>query len=218
MATLLKGPMGPISGKVGNMVYVSRADKCYVKALPAPCSKPPTERQMETRTRFGMVMRFATLLKPLIQMSLKSHKRVLTGMNALVKDILQNALTTDLSPKIDYSKVVLSRGRTGYATLAEVRALDGGVLRFGWTSHCNFDSSPYDELVIVLYQEATHQCWFNLETRVSRQDETCTISFPVNLSICETHVWIAFRSPAGIFSISQYLGTVYNNQPVRHEK
>ncbi len=216
MAKLLKGLLGPISGKVGNMVFVTRDNKCYVKAVPAPSSKPASARQMEARIRFGMAMRFALLLKPLIQTSLKSHKRVVTGMNALVKDILQNTLTNDVIPKIDYSKVILSRGRLGQPGCIQVRAQKNGLIRFDWSAHNNFDTSSDDELLIVLYQEATQQCWFDLHTRVTRRDETCTIDLPDKLSRIETQVWVAFRSSQlGIFSMSQYLGTLYNTKKKR---
>lgn len=212
MAKLLKGLFGPISGKVGNMVFVTRNGKSYVQSMPQPSHRKPTERQLEQRTRFGMVMGFATLFKTMVQVTLKSRKPVLTGMNVMVKDILQHAVTGEYpSQQIEYSKVRFTKGYVAGAYHPEVYLAGKEILKLYWAEDLSFNAFSSDQLIVVLYRESLNECWFDLRTGVSRWKGSSVIRIPEAFASRETHVWIAFHSPEQRrYSNSQYLGTLFN--------
>ncbi len=212
MATLVNGLFGPISGKVGNMVFVSRNGRCYVRSLPRPSKKPPTSRQMEHRNRFGMVMRFATPFKDLVSKCLISHKPELSGMNILVKDILRDAIVIENGgEQIDYAKVLFSKGHIAGAYNPKVRSIGAGSLKFDWATNLQLIESSSDQLIVILHRPSVNECSYDFQTGISRCSGTGIIHVPEAFTTSETHVWIAFRcQEKKRYSNSQYLGTLFN--------
>lgn len=211
MAKLTRGLFGPISGKVGNMVFVTRNGKCYVKSLPKRSDKPATEKQIIQRAKFGMVMHFISPLSALINDSYKLIDRKKTGTNVAVKQILTEAISGEYPKlKIDFAKVSLIRGHlaTPHATIMQPEGTD--QLSFSWQMDKQFNAHSGDELLVLIYCSPLSQFSYNPDLRIRRSEETCSIQIPPVFAGHELHVWLAYRSEDHrSYSCSAYMGEVF---------
>lgn len=212
MAKLPKGILGPISGKVGNMIFVTRNDKCYVKSLPRPCSKPATFKQVAQRSRFALAMGFVTPLKSFLKDSYSIIKPGLSPMNAAVKQILSDAITGEYpNEKIDYSKVILTKGSLSPLYNVGIRLSKPDHLKIDWTVEANpHNSFCNDKLVVLLYCESIGEFWFDPGLGIYRADGYCSVQVPPVFVGRETQVWLTFRSQeCRMYSKSFYAGVIY---------
>jgi len=71
MAHLHTGINGPVSGKVGNLVYFTIGGKCFVRRAPKKTKKAPTLKQKIQRKKFGIATLFVSPVSKLVNHSYK---------------------------------------------------------------------------------------------------------------------------------------------------
>lgn len=215
MAKLTKGLFGNISGKVGNMVFVTRNDKCYVKSLPKRSVMPPTEKQLIQREKFGMVMRFLSPVSSLINDSYRSINKKKMGVNVAVQQIMADAIIGQYpNLGLDFQKIGLIRGRLNNPHGVLSQESGSGKLTFTWPVQIQFNANASDELLIMIYCDALAKFWYNLDLRFQRWEGTCSVKLPPAFAGKNLQVWLAYRSAGGkAFSNSEYLGEVMIKKP-----
>ena len=76
MATVLGNSIfGPVSGKIGNMVYSNWKGISYVKSLPSPSSKPKSQGQLTQSVKFKLIAQFLQPLKAFIHEGFKRSQK-----------------------------------------------------------------------------------------------------------------------------------------------
>ena len=217
MAHLHSGIMGPVSGKIGNLVYYTSKGKNLVRRAPGKSKKKPTIKQLAHRAKFGEAMRFISPISKLINDSYKLFNRRHMGTNVLIREILKNAIMGKYPHFfIDYPKVSLLRGTLPWAM--------GSLQHIAGT--CNLDitwevaSNPIylgDEL-IVLVRCCTTGNWFVAENAAQRAQGGCTLRIEAPVERGMLQVWMAFRSPdQSSYSNSEYLGEVVTDRTPYYE-
>lgn len=217
MAHLHSGIMGPVSGKVGNLVYYTYRGKCFVRRAPVKSKKGPTLKQKSQRAKFGEAMRFVSPLSKLINESYRFVNRRKTGTNVLVKEILKDAIIGKYPHFfIDYPKVSLLRGNLPWA-MGAMHPNEGTCnLEFSWQV---FAQSEYlEDQLLLLVRCCTTGNWYTTEGNARRAHGSCTLRIEAPDNGGMLQVWMAFRSPDHrAYSNSEYLGEVMINKSSYYE-
>jgi hypothetical protein len=214
MANLHSGIMGPVSGKVGNLVYYISHGRNFVRNAPRKSKKKASLKQKIQRAKFGMVAHFLAPISKLVNESCQSVNGRTVGTNLLMKQIIKEGITGKYPHfEIYCPEVKLLRGKLPWTA---------GTLQYNETStEFNIDwpvlvhgGHLEDELIVMIRYCGT-DTWLVAEGVAQRAQGTCTLRIDETFGNQMMRVWIAFRSPdLREFSDSQYLGeVVYQTQP-----
>lgn len=209
--------MGPVSGKIGNLVYYISKGKNLVRRAPGKSKKKPSVKQLAQRAKFGEAMRFIAPVSQLINESYSLFNRRQTGTNVLIREILKTAIMGKYPHFfIDYERVSLLRGHLPWA-MGSLRHIPGTCnLDITWEVSAN--PVYLDDELIVLVRCCTTGNWFVAEGAGRRAQGACTlrIEAPEDKGILQ--VWMAFRSPDHrSYSNSEYLGEVITDKTPYYE-
>lgn len=92
MARLPLGILGPVSGKVGNVVGGTWRGIDYLRAMPANVGNPRTEAQLNQRGRFVMMLRFLQPALEFVKVGFKPYAVKMSTYNAAMSYNLRNAM------------------------------------------------------------------------------------------------------------------------------
>lgn len=208
-----RGCLGPISGKLGDRVYVIKNGVNYVRSLPRKTLKPATEKQLIYRAKFGLVSGFLCQIGWILNAAYKVSNPKKSGKGIAFRQILDEAVTGDYPDLgIDYAKVKLIRGSLEEPHKISVQAEKPGQLSFSWSFYQRFDTSPADELLVLVYCISLKEFWYNDRTGIRRSDESGSIRLPEEFAGKECCLWLFYRSVLqNACSDSVYLGKVITN-------
>jgi hypothetical protein len=154
MAFMRKGLMGGFTGKFGNQSGYLYRGKTMVRSLPGKRKGPPTTAQIIQREKFALVSKF---LQPVGSFMTQVHKKafkVMTGYNKLFSLNIQEIVTGEYPDfRIDFSKVLLTRGSLSNVRGVMITPLRTGYLVFRWRddSGCG-NALASDKLYMTFYQ------------------------------------------------------------------
>lgn len=209
MAILKNGIFGGFSGKVGNMVGYEAGGKFLVKSAPKKSTLPPTEKQINHRARFKLMIGFLTIIRDFISIGFNTIKREHTAMNMAMSYNVKNAVT-GLAPDfaIDYPRLMISMGNLAIAGFPTAAYAGDNQLEFSWV---NDQSGKYcswgDELNTMVYNEAKNE-FLIWQGGARRKDEICKLKLPEDFIGDEVHCYFYFINEKGTTSNSMYAGLV----------
>ncbi len=211
MGTYKKGILGSFSGKVGTVIGSSWNGIHYMRSLPKPSSKAPTDLQLLHRAKFGMVSGFLKPISTLVNLGYKSQAFGMTGYNVATADMMAGAITgiyPDL--EIDYTKVLFSKGSLTGVFSAAATSPDPGEVNIAWADNSGSGTGQAtDKAVVLLYNPLKSAFVYNLSTGAQRSAAVDTIIVPAEFSGDTVQVWIAFMTPdKKTFSTSIHAGQV----------
>ncbi|WP_276348685.1 DUF6266 family protein [Daejeonella sp. JGW-45] len=217
MAHLHSGIMGPVSGKIGNLVYYTYRGKCYVRQAPKKTKKRPTLKQKIQRVKFGIAARFVSPVAKLVNYSYKQFNRRKTGVNVLIRDILNDALIGKYPNfGIDYSRVELLRGSLPWSKGVLFHTEGSRDLDISWELWAD-GAHLEDELIVMTYW-CNARKWLFAEGVAQRLQGSCTLHIEAPIDEGPVQVWMAFRSPdRRTFSNSEFLGEVIMHKSPSYE-
>lgn len=208
MAHLHHGINGPVSGKVGNLVYYTYRGKCFVRRAPIKSKKAPTLNQKIQRARFALATSFASPLAKLVNHSYRRINRKKTGLSILMRDILNEGIIGKYpNLEIEYSKLNLIKGNLPWSQAILHREEGSAKFHISWEI---WSGGSYldDELIVMMYCCIAGK-WLITIGDVTRVDGACTVSIENRLDKESVQIWIAFRSKDHkSYSRSEYLGEV----------
>ena len=210
MGTIRNGGNGGFSGKAGSFIGSNWKSIDYIKGIPRKSNKAPTQKQLDQRMRFGLVLNFLGQIKDILDFGFKSHeagKR--TGFNVAIQHALNNAIVGDYPNfEIDYSKILLSK-----ATLAkpELTASNPELhkVRLEWMVNINTRNSfEGDKLFVVVYSP-TKNLFLDFENIAQRIAGTVDITLQSGFDGEELHVYTFFQQhDSNRVSESVYAGAI----------
>jgi hypothetical protein len=207
MAIITKGILGPVSGRVGNLIfYICSNGKNYVRSEPRKSNKPPSLAQVQQRSKFKFAIRFLDKFKDLIRIGFSEEKRM-SPHNIALKELLTNGITGKYPNwQIDYPKLVLSKGKTPMLPALEMVFEKRNEVRLKWErfQFAAFDSADNDLVRVVLYN-ATEGI-FVVNEQAFRCDHQCYVQLPNWIKGDEVQVYVTVHSLKGTPSNSQYAG------------
>ena len=212
MARVLKGILGGFDGLVGTVVGSTWRTVDVMKSRSKKSKKAPVQAQIDQRFIFGMVIKFLTFLKDVIDLGYQSNSRMLTPMNAALSYNVQNAVT-GISPvfELNYPEVVLSIGSLHRAKSVTATPEPENQIKIEWLSDIskrviNSYEPEKDDAMVVIFN--TKDEVYSFDT-VKRGVGTITMTFPHSWQGDPLHGWLFFTSPdRKKVSKSQYIGAM----------
>ncbi|RXJ50022.1 DUF6266 family protein [Gelidibacter gilvus] len=208
MAVFEKGILGGFSGKVGNVVGARWRGKNIMRSLPQRGNYVPTEEQLIQREKFSAVIKFLTPLKPIVGKYFgqkQGHKSI---YNLATSYHLREALVDDGGVyRIDYPKVLISKGELRGLMDPAVAMAAGQVLELAWSDNSGQGyAHDNDQLIVVVFSPDADL--YQLSIAIGRRDLAGTsIALPAYMAGLDIQVWATFATANGkVAAISMYLG------------
>jgi len=211
MGKYKKGILGPFSGKVGTVVGSTWNGIDYMRSLPRPSTKAPTDLQTIHRAKFGLVTGFLKPMSGLVNLGYKSQASGMTGYNVATSDMMAAAVT-GVYPDflLDYTKVLFSKGSlTGVYSVVATSGTPGEI-GLTWADNTGSGTAKAtDKAVVLIYNPARSAFVYNLNNGAERSAAADTIVLPAEFSGDTVQVWIAFMTPdRKTFSTSIHAGEI----------
>lgn len=211
MGKYKKGILGAFSGKVGTVVGSTWNGIDYMRSLPRPSTKAPTDLQMIHRGKFGLVTGFLKPISSLVNLGYRTQASGMTGYNVATADMMAAAIT-GIYPdfEVDYTKVLFSKGSlTGVFSVVPTSPNPGEV-NLAWADNSGSGTGlATDKAVVLIYNPAKSAFVYNLNNGALRSAAAETIILPAEFSGDTIQVWIAFMTPdKKTFSTSIHAGEI----------
>lgn len=209
---------GIISGRVGDLIFCRRNGVDYVRKVSKRPRKKPSVKQVAQREKFGIVMRFLSPLRGLLDESYRKINPKSSGLQTAAKKILEEAITGEYpAQRLDFSKVSLLRGNLGSPAAEMTYRSETNDLNLWWHVAMRTDCYLDDELIMLIYCPSISQAWTTLYKVAMRYEQGCLIQLPCELLGHEIHIWLAYRSAMGKYSESVYMGQILTKKLQEHE-
>ena len=152
MGIIRRGILGGFSGKVANVVGSSWKGIAVMRALPLSVTNPKTVGQVEQRSAFSIISKFASSIltvwvKPLWDRSAQS----MSGYNAFIQ---QNVDIVKADKKLDIQKLTMSKGKLGPTIIQAGAAVPSSILQVQWDAEPvgSFQMST-DKLYLLVFDK-----------------------------------------------------------------
>lgn len=114
MGKVINGVNGPVSGKVGNVVFCKWKGIDYIRSLPRiNRSRTPSAGQAKQRSKFRFMQDVLRMIVPLVRIGFMNHSPNRTGHNAAMSYNIKQAVTEE---------------ETGYSIIPEKFMISSGIL------------------------------------------------------------------------------------------
>lgn len=210
MARIGKGILGGLSGKVGNVVGANWKGIDYIRSKPLSVKNPRTEKQVNQRTKFDIVLKFLQPNLEFIKIGYKNYTNKRSQFNSAMSYILNNAMagTSPLDYAIDYPLALLSRGSLATALNPTFDVATPGQVEFNWVDNSVEQSAnATDKSMLVVFNSDKGQSIFTT-AGPDRSTGTETVTIPDSFSGDTLELYMGFISEDGVLvSNSVYLGS-----------
>lgn len=210
MGILQKGINGGISGKVGNIVGAKWRDIYYVRSLPSKVNDPRTKAQLKQRSKFSTAIQFLKTITPFIRVGFQEYSTgKSTAFNAATSYHIKNAIIkVDAEIKLDYSKVLVSRGSLYTAPGIKVTKVNG-QMHFTWDSTLKENARPSDMVMIVVYNSTKKEAIYTLCAGL-RINGVTQLQLPSTWKEDIIYPYLSFRSDDGEIVSDSVLAKAFN--------
>lgn len=215
----VNGILGPLSGRVGNLVFYYSGGNSYVRSRPMKTTKAPSRAQTVQRARFALAMGFVAPLWRAVKDGFAVPRHNAPSVNQVMKQVLKEAVCGRY-PKLhlDFPKVKVTKGPLEglcCPVLGDLTGADGNILAGASSGGCSclllrwkwfpsrFNAAGNDLVKVVLYNENGKS--FSLHEDAFRSDGKAVLSVPGSLRGDILHAYIFTESISGQRSCSQYL-------------
>lgn len=197
MGTLKEGILGGFSGKVGTIVGSTWKSVHYIRALAINIKDPKTEKQLQQRDRFRVVINFLKIITPLIRIGYRNYEQERSAYNAAASYLLRYAVTADSQGAVlDFEKVRMSRGSLTPAQEATI-AMKGNEATFTWTDNSGTgDAMATDLAMLLVYNKERQEAAYSIAT-ATRADTTATLTLPTDWGSEALAAYLSFCSEDG---------------------
>ena len=210
MGTYSKGILGPFSGKVGTVVGSSWNGIDYMRSLPKPTNRTPTDAQLQQRVKMALAVGFLKPISPLLTQGFKRVAVNSTAFNVATSHFVKEVISgTYPDYTIDYPKVLISRGELTGPWNALAEPTMATEVRISWSNNAGSGNAKgTDKAVLMIYNPTKNQFVYLLDGP-DRSQAATTLAMPEGFSGDEVHVYMGFISlDKKIVSTSVYAGSV----------
>src|SRR5690554_4694148 len=95
MAILTEGVSGPVTGRVGNLIFYQVKGQNRVRSLPRLTKRKPTPEQAAQRAKFKLMQDWLKPLKGLIRIGFGRYAPPKTGHNVAMSYNMKHAIVED---------------------------------------------------------------------------------------------------------------------------
>ena len=210
---MAKEKQGRMSGSAGTLnFYTVNGEqrvrrKAHHNKSKRTIRRKRTVAQANQISRFAFAARFAMDMKELFNQSFETMGSQI-GKCQAIRYMLSSAVYGEgKNLKIDFSKLLVARGRTLTAAGVSATSSTPGKIEFTWEDNTGDNrSAAGDEAILVAYSEKFEECFFTMkggERKLCRGE----LMVPSNAGE-EYHTWISFVKKDGSAADSVYCGVV----------
>ena len=216
MAKTPQGILGPFYGKLGPAVGFSWKGRMCVRSYTPHIRDPRTPLQLEQRTRFTSMIRFAQQAVHAIRLGYKplGMRLQITEGNCFTKRNTDLFGMADGRVVVDYSHIRLSEGALEPVAFATPHGEDGGRVRIAYDTSTEVrHTSPHDKVYLYAYCVDTAEGRLCGETQ--RADGEVTVELPATWDGAEVHLYGFCVGRKGEVSRTVYVGCVTGGEVTR---
>lgn len=174
MGIIRRGILGGFSGKVANVVGSSWKGIAVMRALPLSVTNPRTVGQVEQRSAFSIISKFASSIltvwvKPLWDRSAQS----MSGYNAFIQ---QNVDIVKADKVLNIENLIMSKGKLGATPVSAIVVSSTGELNFSWDKLPNGSYQMSADRLYLLVFDKDNKLICSSSGTVKREDEILTIN------------------------------------------
>jgi len=208
MGRLHNNILGPVSGKVGNVVGSSWKGIPYLKSAYGPRTLSISDKEKANRQKFKVSQEWLGYLVDFVRVGFKGYTSTVEGFVAAKSYLMKNAMEfVEGEWKVNPALMKVSIGTLPLSKNITVKPTDSGDLQFTWDTTAVKDGHNKDQVMLLAYDIKKEQA-FQTTTGAFRKTGSDTLpSFRSKGDRC--HVWVAFvADDRSRQSDSIYLGEI----------
>ncbi|SMC78727.1 DUF6266 family protein [Pedobacter nyackensis] len=183
MAIIRNGILGPVSGKLGSVVFVQTKGGNFVRQAPKkkPKGSPRSPAQTANQQKMKFFNEFLTPFYPFFTVGFQNLPPGKTALS-IGYSVNYHRVFTGEYPKlgVDCSKVVISEGTLPQLNEPEMKLIADDILELTWQQNTNPKASFDDQVMLVVYspelkiadgftggaKRTSRQCLFRFDRRL----------------------------------------------------
>jgi hypothetical protein len=200
--------IGPISGKIGGVVFSSWKGIPYMKAANPTRTKHISDKEKGNRIKFAMAQQWLRPLLDLVRVGFKGYTPTVEGFAAAKYYLMKNAMQgSGAESTINPALVKVSFGNLSLSENIAVQLTDNKELQLTWDTAYPAEGSPLDQVMLLAYDIENKEADFYTagEFRYKGADQM-QLNAPKGTT---WHIYVAFvAEDRSRQSDSVYLGTI----------
>lgn len=207
MGSFQFGPLGPVKGKVGNIVISSWKGKPYVKSAPGERKSPLTQKEIANRKKWAMAHAWLKPVTKFVREGFKGYTPTIEGFIAAKSYLLKNAFEGEAPDvTINPALVKVSYGELPLPQNIQFTPIAKNEVQFTWDIADIEPANKYDQAMLLAYDIEGGYAFTRLTGQL-RMNGSDTITFQAGFNRTY-HLYIAFVSAdRSARSNSLFLGT-----------
>ncbi len=214
MGVLLQGINGPVSGKVGNVVFYQVGNQTRARSLPYQPKKKrkPTPGQALQRAKFKLMQDWLRPMKPLLRIGFREDDASRSAHNAAMSYNINHAITADAGTfTVNPEAFKFARGPlTPPVNPIASQDPETNEIRFSWEKPDTYGAPYLARTVLLIYHSVHRHCYWHCygADAYLLQDQLSLTYFSYQAGdVC--YAYIAFiDEETGQVSDSSYAGTL----------
>lgn len=210
MGKINQGILGGFRGKVGNVIGGNWKGIDYMRVKPTSVANPKTPGQVGQRTKFSAILQLLQPMKDHIKIGYKNFAIKKTEFNSAMSYNLNNAIVGEHpNISIDYSKVLVSRGKLAEARDASSSSNAIGQIQINWSDNSDESSANSNDKVFLLVYNKSKGESISIVSDIVRTAESLDLELPDSFHGDAVEVFLSFISDdENTVSDSKYAGEV----------
>jgi Family of unknown function (DUF6266) len=208
MAIYSNGILGEFRGKVGSVVGSSWKGIPVIRKIPDRKETEYSDLQKQQWARFKLMTGF---LRPLTDLFNQTYKNSAAGMTCYNKAYSENsqAITGDYPAiSIDYSKIVLSKGRLPLGEPPIISSPEEGKLLLTWKTGDGINGHLTNGIAFIATYNEELSRWIVGQYAISESQSSCMLDVsPFTGKSAQTYIGFISKGCKKV-SESRYMGTV----------
>jgi hypothetical protein len=209
MGQAKNGILGPVTGKVSNLIWYKLQDKNVVRVAGKRYAALTSGEKLNT-SKMKVLMAFFKSIKPFLKggFSIQAKLRGINYHNMATSYNRKNAITlVNGKPEIDYANVLLSMGEGIEPQQASIHQNEQGI-KFFWAWDMHDYEAAEDQVMMLAYMPSLNYAVFETAGAKRKTGEDFLPLLPTHLQE-PMEIYMAFTSKdRKIVSNSVYLGRI----------
>lgn len=152
MGKIKSGSIGPITGKVGDVIVSSRNGVAYVKSAHKPRTKKVSEMEKANNIKFADAQNWLSYMKHVLKQGFKGYNGKTDGFRNALGYTLNNSFEgEELHLKLNPALIKISYGDLPLPDHIKVQQLDKGRLHFTWDNTNIPQGLENDQVMLLAY-------------------------------------------------------------------
>ncbi|WP_443939190.1 DUF6266 family protein [Pedobacter sp. MW01-1-1] len=191
MAQSKDGALGRFLGKLGPVIGYELRGKNFIRSLPTPTKKKPTQAQLANREKFKILQQWRSVFTPVFAITFKNHTNERSAQNAahafnanIVKGEYPNFV-------IDASEVVISKGDLLGLPELNMQVTEKKQLDFSWRNSLERTALQTDLLTVLIWYDQSET--FEANTAIAerfKQSFSYTLSYANECTFADVYLTV----------------------------